>query len=111
MELAAQHTKQPLLASLVGVAPTLAAAARLGGSDTPLSSRAQAITEAFLADSLKSKPIGFYTWCDALRRIFQQDRLLQQRMRESEALSVKAALETSRPARLHTNATSTSSRS
>ena len=93
VELAAQRAKQPLLASLVGVAPTLAAAARLGGLDTPLSSRAQAITDEFLADALASKPIGFYTWSDALRRIFQQDRLLQRELRESEALALKAALE------------------
>jgi hypothetical protein len=93
VELAAQHTKQPLLASLVGVAPTLAAAARLGGTDTPLSSRAKAITDEFLADALASKPIGFYTWSDALRRIFQQDRILQRKLGESEALALKAALE------------------
>ena len=93
VELAAQRAKQPLLASLVGVAPTLAAAARLGGTDTPLSSRAQAITDEFLADALASKPIGFYTWSDALRRIFQQDRILQRELRESEALELKAALE------------------
>ena len=94
VELAAQRAKQPLLASLVGVAPTLAAAARLGGTDTRLSSRARTITEEFLADALASKPIGFYTWSDALRRIFQQDRILQRKLGESEALALKAALET-----------------
>ena len=33
--------------------------------------------EAFLADELRSKPIGFYTWSEQLRNIFQQDRMLQ----------------------------------
>jgi len=33
--------------------------------------------EEFLADELRSKPIGFYTWSDKLRNIFKQDRLLQ----------------------------------
>ncbi len=30
----------------------------------------------FLADEIRSKPIGFYTWSSALRAIFQQDRML-----------------------------------
>ncbi|HSE24912.1 MAG TPA: hypothetical protein VLB68_24845 [Pyrinomonadaceae bacterium] len=33
--------------------------------------------EEFLADQLRSKPIGFYTWSAQLRKIFQQDRMLQ----------------------------------
>ena len=39
--------------------------------------RVRHAVEAFLADELRSKPIGFYTWSDRLRNIFQQDRMLQ----------------------------------
>lgn len=40
-----------------------------------------------------SKPLGFYTWNDALRRIFQQDRLLQQRLEPSDVQALTEALE------------------
>ena len=33
--------------------------------------------KAFLADELRSKPVGFYTWSEQLRNIFKQDRMLQ----------------------------------
>jgi hypothetical protein len=33
--------------------------------------------QAFLADELRAKPIGFYTWSKQLEAIFQQDRMLQ----------------------------------
>ena len=56
-------------------------AAGLGnvGAPTPLRLQPQAhlTVRAFLANGLRSKPISFYTWSDDLRRIFQQDRLLQ----------------------------------
>lgn len=39
--------------------------------------RVRDAVEAFLADELRSKPIGFYTWSEQLRSIFQQDRMLQ----------------------------------
>jgi len=35
------------------------------------------IKKDFLKNPLCSKPLGFYTWNDELRQIFQQDRLLQ----------------------------------
>ena len=58
------------------------AAALLGGIDVPIpTSRAKEIEQVkdqFLANELKSKPIGFYCWNQALKRIFQQDRLLQE---------------------------------
>jgi hypothetical protein len=81
-----------LLSSLVNVAPAMAAAAHLGGLDAPLSAAAQKIIDAFL-DDLKCKPLGFYTWIDALRRIFQQDRLLQQTLEPADAASLSAALD------------------
>ena len=56
----------------------IAAAVRLGGLDAPSFQNVESVTEAFLANELASKPLGFYTWSAPLRRIFQQDRLLQQ---------------------------------
>jgi len=91
-ELAAQDRKVKLLASLVHVAPVIAAAARLGGLDAPLSADAQRVTAAFLDNELASKPLGFYTWSDALRRIFQQDRLLQRELEPPDVAALTAAL-------------------
>ncbi|MEP6594045.1 MAG: hypothetical protein ABJC51_10150, partial [Acidobacteriota bacterium] len=91
-ELSAQVLKRKLLTPLAHAAPAIAAAARLGGMDTPSSPEADRITEAFLADPLESKPLGFYTWSDALARIFQQDRLLQQPLDQAHATAVSAAL-------------------
>jgi hypothetical protein len=51
-DLAAQHRKVKLLVPLVHVAPAIAAAARLGGLDAPLSANAQRITAAFLDNEL-----------------------------------------------------------
>ena len=57
------------------------AAAALGGieidGDPAVAKEAERIRNEFLADTLRSKPIGFYTWTPELTRIFQQDRLLQ----------------------------------
>src|SRR5258708_13107663 len=83
VELAAQRGagrfmgKANLLAALVGEAPQIAAAASLGGLQVAVDSDARRVKDAFLARSLAAKPIGFYTWSDALRRLFHQDRLLQ----------------------------------
>lgn len=60
------------------------AAARLGGLPNPSSPGADqaisALIENFQRDPLQSKPLGFYTWNANLRRIFQQDRMLQSRL-------------------------------
>ncbi|MEW5723976.1 MAG: hypothetical protein AB1896_12770 [Thermodesulfobacteriota bacterium] len=49
--------------------------------------------ERFLADDLKSKPVGFYSWKDELRRVFQQDRLLQEPLGgAAEVMGVARAL-------------------
>jgi hypothetical protein len=92
-ELATQSAKSKLLARLVNVAPVIAAAARLGGLDASFSPEVQRITEAFLADERASKPLAFYTWSAALRGIFQQDRLLQQELNQSDVGALTAALE------------------
>ncbi|MEO6237337.1 MAG: hypothetical protein ABIQ52_10095 [Vicinamibacterales bacterium] len=92
-ELSAQPLKRKLLSPLVSVAPTMAAAARLGGIDAPFSAEAQRITQAFLADELASKPLGFYTWSDALAQIYQQDRLLQQPLDAAHASALNVALD------------------
>ncbi len=64
------------------------AAARLGGLQItlpPAVDRAVSTTlERFQRDPLRSKPLGFYTWNSTLRRIFQQDRMLQSKV-EGEA--------------------------
>ena len=92
VEMASQKTKGGLVAALAGVTPLMAAAAHLGGSDAALSPEAEAIEREFLADELRSKPIGLYTWNDALRRVFQQDRLLQQQLPSADASALTAAL-------------------
>jgi hypothetical protein len=91
-ELAAQPSKEKLLAPLVDVAPVIAAAVRLGGLDAPSFQNVESVTEAFLANELASKPLGFYTWSAPLRRIFQQDRLLQQELTPSDVAAVTATL-------------------
>jgi hypothetical protein len=57
------------------------AAARAGGLNpkvpAPVESGVQDLIDDFMANELRSKPIGFYTWSDELSAIFQQDRLLQ----------------------------------
>lgn len=60
------------------------AAAGLGGRQlqaTPAVEKQSAkIQSAFIETQLRSKPIGFYTWTRELSQIFQQDRLLQEKL-------------------------------
>lgn len=56
---------------------TLDAAASIGHGRPASPGRAEAVRAEFLADELRSKPIGFYTWSEELSRIFREDRLLQ----------------------------------
>lgn len=78
--------------SVAGTAPVLLlSAARLGqmpvrGVPQAVEARVQHAVEVFLADEVRSKPIGFYTWSQQLKNIFQQDRMLQG---EIEAAGVK----------------------
>jgi hypothetical protein len=48
--------------------------------------------DKFLADELRSKPIGFYTWSAQLRRIFQQDRMLQGELDVAGIKAIASAL-------------------
>lgn len=62
----------------------LLGAGQLGnlGLATPphLAPAVQAAIASFRADQTQSKPISFYTWSEDLRRIFLQDRMLQQEL-------------------------------
>ena len=59
----------------------LLAACRLGGAPAKepsgMKPAIDATINAFLADALQSKPIGFYTWSAPLSAVFRQDRMLQ----------------------------------
>jgi hypothetical protein len=60
------------------------AAARLGGIpvEQPVAMEPAVAREIerFLADEKASKALGFYTWTQELKRIFQQDRMLQSKV-------------------------------
>lgn len=80
VETATQPAKAKLLAALVDTAPIVAAAAGLGGQQIRHSMESERIATEFLADPDRAKPLGFYTSSDELRQIFQQDRLLQEKL-------------------------------
>ncbi|HEV3006579.1 MAG TPA: hypothetical protein VGX78_19065, partial [Pirellulales bacterium] len=42
--------------------------------------------QEFLADPLRSKPLGFYTWSKPLSSIFQQDRMLQSELADAAGI-------------------------
>jgi hypothetical protein len=71
-------------------AETLFAACRLGkvpANVPPSFEGAVAKAErGFVADPLRSKPIGFYTWTPALSDIFRQDRMLQTELEGAEGI-------------------------
>jgi hypothetical protein len=46
----------------------------------------------FLRDSIRSKPMGFYTWSESLERVFRRDRFLQEALSDSAAGSVAGVL-------------------
>jgi hypothetical protein len=107
---AGRHTgKAGLLASLggalAGADPSdagcaqelLLGAARLGhvaitGVPRTVEVRVQSAIEAFLANEVRSKPIGFYTWSRQLGGIFQQDRMLQGEIDAGGIKAVASAL-------------------
>lgn len=74
----------------------LSAATKLGGHavEVPPAAATVAITleKEFLADPLRSKPIGFYTWSRELADIFQRDRLLQTTLKPATAKAFAGAL-------------------
>jgi len=73
----------------------VAAAAKLG--EVPavlppaLGAAADAEVKSFLTNPLNSKPLGFYTWSDELKQIFQQDRILQAPLKAAEGADAVAA--------------------
>jgi len=77
-------------------AAMLTAAARLDGQQpqvsTEVSREAETLQQEFLADGLRSKPLGFYTWSEELSRICQRDRMLQTQIKEQAARALAAAL-------------------
>jgi len=44
------------------------------------------VERAFLADPIRSKAMGFYTWSPALVDIFRQDRMLQTELKDAEGI-------------------------
>jgi hypothetical protein len=66
------------------------AAAQLGNVGVDLSPALRrslnGILANFQADSLRSKPIGFYTWSDELSALFRQDRMLQSELQGSDGI-------------------------
>ena len=77
-------------------AAILAAAARLDGQRPQVSAevaaQAEELQKEFLANELRSKPLGFYTWSKELASIFQRDRMLQTEIKEEAARPLAAAL-------------------
>lgn len=109
VELAAQQGagrfpgKARLLRSLVEALSTepraatlIHAACRLGNValDLPPAdpTALETLQRDFLADELRSKPVGFYTWTAPLAAIFRQDRLLQTTLRATTATTLHQAL-------------------
>jgi hypothetical protein len=81
----ARALTQPTGAPVSPASATILAACKLGGLDIDLPAAArqpvQAVVDEFLASDLRSKPISFYTWSEALSAIFQQDRMLQSELK------------------------------
>jgi hypothetical protein len=79
-----------------GALPLLMAAGELGGAgiDVPQGWRAKVdrVLGDFLADPNRSKPLGFYTWSDALTSVFRQDRILQTAMTGEESAALVSVL-------------------
>ncbi len=61
----------------VDIAAALTLAGESFSTSSAIESEATARAQEFLKNSLYSKPIGFYTWNEALEGIFRQDRYLQ----------------------------------
>jgi hypothetical protein len=77
-------------------AALLTAAARLGGMQPQVGAevahQAQILQQDFLANELRSKPLGFYTWNAALIQVFQRDRMLQTPLEPPAARPLATAL-------------------
>ncbi len=77
-------------------ASILTAAARLDGQRVQVSAevanQADALQREFLADELRSKVLGFYTWNEQLARVFRRDRMLQTEIQEAAARALATVL-------------------
>lgn len=75
---------------------TVAVALRLGGGNASLPSElepsASSLQSAFLDRPALSKPFGFYTWSDDLKKIWLQDRFLQEPLLASTACALAQAI-------------------
>ncbi len=75
-----------------------------GGKAEVMPSIRKASTDSikmFFKDELRSKPVGFYTWSEELKRIFKQDRFLQKSISDSrEQLVLQTALNQNKQVRL-----------
>lgn len=85
------------------VAARFAAAQLLAGgtAEPSVESDARELVARFDTNLLVSTPIGFYTWNDALGRVFRRDRFLQAYMPFAEAAEVAVALGADAPLRDH----------
>ncbi len=72
-------------ARLVAVATTLS-----GSGDRRLDTHAQKIHDAFLADEVRSRPIGFYNWTKELQTLFRTQRFLAREFRANELATASA---------------------
>lgn len=86
-----------------GEAATLIhAACRLGGITAADPAGAEQgivdLVQPFLANDVRSKPLGFYTWNSELTAIFRQDRLLQTPLKDQPANELLTGLNRSRDA-------------
>lgn len=81
LQAVAQHLAGMEVASDSTVPGIVYGACRLGHvparEPASLEGSIQSAVSEFLADPVRSKPIGFYTWSGALGSIFQQDRMLR----------------------------------
>lgn len=88
-----KQSEGPARAAALGL---LGAATRLGGDPVEVPAAAAAVAadleKKFLADPLRSKPIGFYTWSKALAGVFRRDRLLQSELDPGTADRLARAL-------------------
>jgi hypothetical protein len=74
------------------VASMIDAALEIAGFESAASPDNRQVLDDFLANELRSKPIGFYTWSEELSRIFRQDRLLQEDLADDGDAPAVAAL-------------------
>ena len=84
-----------------GAAALLVAAARLGGdkpaASAAVSKAANRLIAEFIAEPLRSKPLGFYTWSEALYGVFQRDRMLQSKLTPPQQAALAKVLQADAP--------------